>query len=339
MSELTLMAFESLVDHSTLYGSKFSEDLTGNHEGYQHVISAVGGFDTAGFTLLGTRDYLDEWFESGLFRQVIMYNPEGLSVWEGFISALRYGIGSLQKTKSIENMFNRVYLRYTPTVVTSSKTVEGKPTTLIVNDLNSQALYGVKAATIGGGARQSTLAYDWARTVLKASKDPQIGEAVNPGGGDAPKLEVDCLGFVHTLKWLPYITTRTGTVQSHQVVQEVLSYFNAINGGFIDQNFGMMDYNFQLSNRGADDFISCWDMLANTIRQGGKGGERWVGGVYWDRQFIYKSAEDFEGMYAEYLELYRALDDPAQAIYDSQSGAEVRPWDMLPDRILRTVDV
>lgn len=335
---LTLVAYEPLTNQG-LYSADFSDDLTANHEGWSHTIMAVGGYDQASFTLKGTRDYLNDWYDDGLFRRVVLYNPEGLVCWEGFVERMRLTAGTLQKTKALEGLFNRIYLRYSPLDFSVFPPLALPPETLILNDPASQLYYGVKAAVISGGERADTTAYDWGRTVLGEKAWPAVGESVNTLSGDAMSLELECKGYVHTLKWLPYLNSIAGSIQAHQVVQEVLRYFNGLNPGWISQDFGLMDYNFRAAQRGYDDMRSCWDVIAAIIGEGGRGGERWVGGVYQDREFVYKPAEDAGGLYSQEVQLWRALGDPGQFIYDVAIGAEVKPWDMLPDRVLHTVDI
>jgi hypothetical protein len=99
-----------------------------------------------------------------------------------------------------------------------------------------------------------------------------------------------------------------------------------------------MTYNSRRAKRGYDELLSCWQVIEDVIREGGSGGERWVGGFYQDRQFVYKPAEDILGLYSQGFELYQALEDPGQFIFDSALGSEVKPWDMTPDNVLFTVD-
>lgn len=341
MSRLSLIAYESLTQSQGLYAREFVDDLTANHDSYNHVISAVGGFDTASFTLGGTSEYLDDWLNDGLMRRIVCYNPEGIPAWEGLVSQLELTAGSLKKTRSIDQLYNRIYMRYSPLDTSVSPPLESAPTTLIFNDISSQLDFGVKAAIISGGGRVDATAFDWGRTVLRESKDIKVGESVNTGATEAYTLHVSCLGYYHTLKWLPYFRACSGQIQAHQVLQEVLTYFNGINPGWLSQNFGLMDYNFARARRCYSDYDkTCWDVIEKElIAQGGVAGERWVGGIYQDRQFIYKAAEAIDGLYADEFELYRALSDQGQIIYDAATGAEVKPWDMLPDRVLHTVDV
>lgn len=333
---LSLKAYEPLQTTGTLYG-QFVEDLTHNHEGGNFVINAVGGFDSSSFTIKDTQGNLDDWYEDGLMRRITWENPEGIQVWEGYVHSIEYQTGKQRKSKSIENYLNRVYMDYAPLDTSVSPPLELSPVILLVNDLAGQAKYGIKSRVISGGGRADDTAYDWARTVLKNQSKVPVGRTVSTQSGGSASISIEAKGYYHTLKWLPYIKVATGKIQAHQVIQEILSYFHAINP-WLSLDFGWMDYNFRRARRGYDELLSCWDVIENIIREGGSGGERWVGGFYQNRQFVYKPAEDILGMYSQSFELYQALGDPGQFIYDSALGSEVKPWDMTPDQVLHTVD-
>lgn len=336
MSGLSLMAYEPLSERG-LYARNFVEDLTFVHEGGSFTISAVGGFDQSTFVIKGSKDYLNDWFDDGLMRRIVWYSPEAIQLWEGYVHRLRYTVGTRQKTKTIESHYNRVYLRYAPLDTSVSPPVAGAPVNLIVNDPESQLKYGIKSAIISGGERADRTAYDWARTVLQNKKKIPVGRSINIQRGEPASLEIEARGYFHTLKWLPYIKTATGQIQAQQVIQEILSYFHNINP-WLNLDFGWMNWNYRRARRGYDDLKTCWDVISDIIKEGGQGGERWVGGFYQNRQFAYKPAEDISGLYGEEFTLYQSLEDPGQFIFDTALGVEVKPWDMVPDRILHTVD-
>lgn len=335
---LPLLAFEPLSE-TGLYARDFVDDLTENHQGYTHTISAMGGFDKASFTISGNESYLQDWFDDGLMRRVVMLNPEAIPVWEGYVNRLGLTIGSYKKTKTIESMINRVYMKYSPLDLSVVPPIALPPTTIIIDDLDSQAKWGVKATLVNGGENTDEGAYNWARVILNDQAIPQVGEAVNTSGTNTATLKVDCNGYLSTLKWLPYISSIAGTIQAHQVIQEIIEFFNDTNSGWISTDFGLIDYNFRIDRRSADEFKSCWDLIINITKRGGLGGERWVVGLYQNRQLIYKPAEDFQAFYGDAITLTRSLRDPAQRIFEEGLDTEVKPWDMLPDRILRTVDL
>jgi len=336
---LSLISYEP-VNESGLYAREFVDDLTDNHWGYTHTISAVGGFTSANFSLKGTREYLDDWFDDGLFRRVVLYNPEAIMVWEGFVNRMTYTVSSLQKSKSLDTMSNRVYLRFSPIDLSTIPPIVSPPETIQVNDIASQIDWGVKSLVIFGGERVRTYVVDpWAANVLKERKDVKTGENVNTMRTEAPFIEVECKGYYDVLRWLPYDCVTSGSILAHQVIIEIMNYFNLVNQGWLSMSPGWIDYSFRNERRCRDELMSCWDVIAQIIGKGGAGGERWVGGLYQNRQMVYKAAEDFGGLYADHFELRRALEDINQFIYDVPMGWEVKPWDMVPDRVLHTTDV
>jgi hypothetical protein len=333
----SLFAYESLQEQG-IYARQFVEDLTDRHEGYTHTISAVGGFTEASFSLKGPRSYLEDWFENGLMRRVIFYNTESVPVWEGFVFALTYSFGTIQKSKSMETVCNRVYFRFTPLNVSTVPPTPGLVTTLVYNDVTSQAKYGVKAQVVNGGEVTHEEAYTWAQAVLREGGQPKMGESINTGSTGAPQVTVTCKGYWEVLAWLPYLNSMAGQIQSSQAVQEVLNAFNAVNFGWLSASADWLNYNYRRERRSADEYKTCQEVIRGIIERGGLSGERWVGGVYQDRRFVYKPAEDFKAIYSEFLYYTRRLDDPSHKIHDA-TGAEVKPWDAEPDRILVTLDM
>ena len=334
----TLIAYESLQNSNKLYAREFVDDLSIKHERYTHTISAVGGFDKAAFILKGDRPYLDAWFDDGLMRRLVYYNPQGIPVFEGFVEQMRYTVGTIQKTKSMKGMYNRVYMRFTPLDTGTIPPIANPTIELTYDDVESQDKWGVKAIVINGGELTHAESFSWAQVILRTSSEPQLGENVNTQESGPPNIGISLNGYFGTLEWLPYISSAIDDLPAAQVIMEVLQYYNTINPGWISTDFGWMDWNFRPERRGADEFNTCWKVIHGIIKRGGASGERWVGGLYQDRKMIYKAAEDFKTLYGEFLFYTRRLSDPAQRIYD-ETGVEVRPWDVVPDRVLQTVDV
>lgn len=337
MTNLSLIAYEPLSEQG-LYARDFVDDVSPNHERGQFSIAAVGGYDRSSFVLKGTRDYLDDWFDDGIMRRVAWYNPEAVLIWEGFVNRMRYSFSDTQKTKTMDGYYNRVYLKYTPLDFSVFPPIPQPPVTLIVDDAAEQARLGVKSAVVSGGERVDATAFDWARTVLRERSEVPEGESVNTQQEEGASIEVECLGYYHALKWLPYIKSASGTIQANQVVQEVLEYYHTVNP-WVGTDFRNVDWNFRTASRGYDGLLSCWDVIVNLIKEGGSGGERWVGGLYGNRRMTYKQSEAPDGLYGDQFQLWRAIEDPDKAIYEVGTNVEVKPWDVLPDRALHTVDI
>ena len=115
-------------------------------ENYRHRLSATMGFDTCSFDIHGTRDEMEEFFFSGLGRQVTRYsNDGGYICWQGQIMSLTLNEPGFQMRVSLDEMFNRIIVRYIPIDTSTNPPTESAETsTTAVNNAASQAKYGVK---------------------------------------------------------------------------------------------------------------------------------------------------------------------------------------------------
>lgn len=335
---ISILVYSSLsVPSDRIYNIQFLESLNKNKSGYSQTVNSQGGYDVAKFNIYGDKSYLDDWFSKGLMRRIVVIDDTATVIWEGFVNQLLYSFGDTQKTKTIETMYNRVYNHYSPLDTSVSPPVAGDPITLIMDNVDSQYYWGVKSIVISGGERVDNTVYNWTRKVLDNRADIPKGEAINTGQQNEPSIEVSCKGYYHALKWLPYIASGTGTSSHDTIIKAVITYFNTINNWF-SSDYTQVDYNYQKSGVRYDELISCWDVIANLTREGGLGGESWVAGIYQDRRLIYKPAEDLAGLYGSEPTYYRYLNDPNKMIYNTVTGTEVKPWNILPDRILKTID-
>lgn len=357
MSKLPLKISQSLQENSrqSLYndGSFFFEDITEKSEGYTQSISTVGGFDTCGFTLKGTQDYLDDWFRSGLMRDVRKENPQGNTIWRGYISRMSYINGRTIKTKNLDDLYNRIYIRYSPILGWVSQTTEGgeefqtpitgEPQVAYTDNDNSIEDWGFKTVVINGGERTTDRVLDWADTIInetakrKGEIEPQITD--NPFNQGDAVIQIECKGYWHMLSWVPYIYTKSGQIAKSEAVKLAVLVFNSLNNGFFDTTFSRVGLNEELIQKNRNDYPTCLDVLKNIIQEGGPGGYRWVGGVYDNQELVYKRANtrNLESLYGfnRYITYAKSTD---QKIYDEYTGTEVKPWDLRPDNILITRD-
>lgn len=333
----TLKAYKPITRES-LYDNNFLEDLTHNHEAYTHTISAEIGFDTATFTLKGDEDYLSDWLNNGLMRRITLQNPEGIVVWEGFVENMSLPYGSDQEKININDMVNRVYLRYKPITITGVTPTPDLATTLVVDDLDSQAIWGIKSTIIKGGEMTDESAFAWARTILTTQSIPKVTEEINTSASAVPALQINCKGYLHTLQWLPFISEISGDTWVHQIIKDVAIAFNTINAGWVSTDFSWMDFNFRKDRRASTELKSCLAIIKEVVLRGGLGGERWILMMMQDRRLIFKPAEDFKKLYGVTNLITRSRRDKKNRFYEEGLDTPIAPWDMLPDRILRTTD-
>lgn len=355
--KLPLKISQSLHENSkqSVYndGSFFFEDITKKSENYTHAISAIGGFDTCSFILKGTQDYLDDWFKNGLMRDVRKENPQGNTIWNGYITRMSYNLGRTTKTKTLDDLFNRVYIRYSPILGWVTQTTEGgesfetpitgAPGVLYVDNDDSIDDWGYKTAVINGGERTTSRALDWADTIInevakrKGEIEPQIND--NPFISTDQSITVECKGYWHMLDWVPYSFTSSGYIAKSELIKLAIQIFNSLNPGYFDTNFSSVESNPELIQRNSTEYASCLSIIKTILQDGGPGGYRWVGGIYNNQEMVYKRANtrNLENLYGfnRYVTYAKSTD---QKIYDEYTSVEVKPWDLRPDNILITRD-
>src|SRR3989337_1749563 len=88
--------------------------VTFQHEliSYGHEIAVDGGFLSASIGVRTKQKNIDEWIESGLGRDVAVYDSTGV-VWNGFVNNISANIGTLSVSRGpMMNIGNRVEVMY-----------------------------------------------------------------------------------------------------------------------------------------------------------------------------------------------------------------------------------
>jgi hypothetical protein len=310
----------------------------------QYVISDSIGFDSGSFTLTGPTDYLHEWYENGLVRDVVWKDPDGGICWEGYVNRLQLVIGDRTLTKSVENMANRVILNYTPLDTTKNPPTAGAKTPLTKNDTASQARYGIKSVVSSGAECTTATADDRALAELAWYKIIPSSEVVTIGKGKQPSLKVDCKGYAYMANWYVYSqTVSSSTANASAIVSAVLA---------ADPNSVMSTstLNIDTNATATEQFWSGdelgWKIIQELAMRGletGSVGYRWHCGVYAHRRTTFKAAEGMNDNKVPYSTnkhqiLHRQIRDASDAFID-EAGREWMPWELRPDRLIYTEGV
>ena len=172
---------------------------------------AEGNYYRCTFSLHAPDDYLNLLFHNNLMRHVIINSPQGKILWEGFIYEMSLQLPRVMKRISVQTICNRIWVRYQ---VIGSATVSR---TAVVENLESQARYGIRETVLTAGETRSNLeALQLAGRILEQNRIPKVMTDDLTIGG-APKsvvLNIVCYGYYETLKWQMYNQTALTGVQS-----------------------------------------------------------------------------------------------------------------------------
>lgn len=191
---------------------------------YTHTITDRFGFESMSFSLPVRYDVALDWLANGLMRAAVVYSPDGMVVWEGFLSTISASFAQKRASVSMERVGNRVRTKYTTVLDTSGTTASASNTT-------SQALYGVKDVVTELDKSTATEAGYKRDRVLAALAFPRSAEASDARTGEQGDvmLELSFAGWYATLEWLIFGNTSTSTSSATTQVGSLLGTVAATN--------------------------------------------------------------------------------------------------------------
>lgn len=308
-------------------------------EGEQYSITAGVGFDKASFTIRGGAEYLRAWFGAGLARDIVFTAPDGGRAWEGYVHKLTLTIGASTRVRSLDALANRIIYVYRPLDTSASPPTTGAQTSTTVNDTTSQAQYGIKTATISGGEKTSGAATaEAAKELAQAARIWEDGSD-RLGGSSEPQLRIECSGYAWMLDWFNYASASSGTATRTALVQAIAT---ADPNGILSNDYHLVGTNSDTVEAYRDGSRPGWKLIQD-VGQADASGYRWVAGVYERRLLSYKRAEGLDSSddllsTNQHGVITRNIYDAGERFYD-QSGRELQPWQIRPDRLLKTTGV
>lgn len=142
---------------------------------------------------------MEDW-RTRLGQDVRVYDPQGRLAWWGYLERVSHEDGELQHRVGMSEVANRVAVRYKD--LGSSET-EQTYQTAWVDDLESQAVYGIKEKVYNASFTQRATAEWMALVQLHENAWPEIRLAPrtrNTGDGQRAYY-LECRGWMQTLSW------------------------------------------------------------------------------------------------------------------------------------------
>ena len=137
---------------------------------------------------------------------------------------------------------------------------------------------------------------------------PQTSHSWTPASAGAASIQVGCLGYVHLLSYIYNQTTNVGQLDTDDKILEVLA---ANPNTWIDYGTDFIETptsavqvpRYEYENRLA------WELIQDTVLRGDASANRWLFGVYYEREAWYWQAPTA-------VEYTTMLSDPGQKVYD-----------------------
>lgn len=313
------------------------DDVTAITSNYSHVHTATSGFHSAQFTVGAPVERCLDFFKTGLLRRVVVESNEGMVLWEGYVHRMTFAYGRTVLTKTLDQFTNRVYIRYNPKITSE---LTGQPTVLYVQDDDSIEDWGHWERVINGGERWTDDVFYWADTIIqntsKRRGDINPTQQDNPASNIGPSVTFQCFGPIHLLKSVVYQTSMTQFRTYDELITDVMTLFNQVNLGFLSTDYSRIEANGARTKEQFNDMPTCHEVITGFARRGSPEGFRYVAGIYQDGVLRYERANtDYTyTLYGDSERYVTNITDPSQRIRLEFIGSEVRPWEILPNRLM-----
>ena len=224
------MAYDTIVIENNPVNilESFHQELNQDEFNIQSVITRdMGGFWSAKFNILNPRkNYALQMLANGPGRSVKIFNERSLPVWEGFISKVVVNTGAASAFNDVQPVANDVWVRY------RDFTTGNLSRSAHATHANSQNKYGQKDWVLSGGQLRSAVADQKADNFLDFNfwATPQL-DTFEVGGGGAGEidLQIQCLGWWHTLDWRVYNQTiLVVEANAAAVVEDIVGTFTTL---------------------------------------------------------------------------------------------------------------
>ena len=221
------MAYDTIVIENNPVNvlESFHQELNQDEFNIQSVITRdMGGFWSAKLSILQPRkNYALQMLANGPGRSVRFFNEKSIAVWEGFISKVTVDTGAASAFNDVQPVANEVWVRYRD-IITGNLTRSA-----VASHTNSQNKYGQKDWVLSGGQLAGVVADQKADNYLNLNfwATPQLDSfEIGGGGGGEIDLQIQCLGWWHTLDWRVYNqTVDVGSVNTSTLMDEIIGTF------------------------------------------------------------------------------------------------------------------
>lgn len=303
----------------------FQGNLTREIVSYSHETLSTGGFWTADIGLVMSLKNAENWYSFGLGRQIKTYTKSGLC-WEGFVNQVAVNAGAITETRGpLIEIGNRDSAAFTPVDFSVYPPVTGtETTTIIVEDLRSQAEFGIWEKVLGAGQCTEDSAEQARDIFLQDISWPITSGPLSfqPGSAQNPAVTLNCVGNVYWLMAYIFEDLTPGLIY---VSDKIKNAITADPNGILSTNFDFINANLFLIEQMETQGRFAWDVITDLLNLGNDTtDDRRIFGIYDDR-IAYYSAMPTDWEYKH------NLSDPAQRIINRQN-AHVFPWAVRPGK-------
>jgi hypothetical protein len=294
-----------------------------NFNSYSHQIDAIGGFISSNIELGVIEPIAEDWLEHGLGRIVQIRDHISHKVFRGVVDTITLVTGSDSETRGpLFDIANRAMAIYTPRDFSVFPPVDGSTTTtLLSDDTDSQALFGIIEKDVSAGSTTEDVALKVRDNFIYENSFPKTTGNLDLSQQLGYTLTVNLVG---NYNWFRAYVYNYLTPEKLTPYNKLMYILQAEPNGILSQSLMKWEDDLlpimermEINNRFA------WDIMNDVLSLGNDIDDRKRSfGVYDDDVTIYRVAPTT----AKYV--YK-INDPRQYIMD-QAGKIVLPWMIRP---------
>lgn len=325
---INIAVFKPTITAGTSYvprGVLVADNVGAYTESYQHDIAANGGYWSARFVIKDRQAHLEDWMlRAG--HHVAVYDPSLSVIWEGFINRVALNLGPASfVTGPLTDIGNNVAVVFSELDTTPDEPVWGmRQKTEYRTNTTSQGKYGIVEKIISVGGARPVNARQIRDTWLAENAEVLTSQESNNQAQIEPSATIECVGYWWFLKAYTWnYTANSGTQAIDAQIQAVLG---GDTNGLFSTDYSKIDTNALAVKRYTDEDNTAWDWIMGLVAHGDASDNRYTFGIYANQRAVYAQQPTT-------LEYVQRLADPKQRV-ETQAGAEVKPWNVLPARWL-----
>lgn len=290
----------------------------------QFDVGVNGGFGGASFSFTDRKRRVEDWLEGGLGRHVEVYNPRQRIIYAGFVNRIKISLGALSAERGpLIDVSNRVSMLYTPLDLSVFPPVQGiTRSTTIIEDLTSQAKFGIIERVLNGGTIPDDDADQIQATYLAENAMPETNNAFSAPG--ALSITIECLGYAEFLRL--YVYNQVATASSVTISDKLATILAADPNGIFSTDYSRIAVNNYLTNSYEEGNKDAMTIIQGLLSIGDINDMRHTFGIYAKQQAVYRALPAI-------IAYQERLSAPKQAVM-TLDGEELYPWDVEPGKFL-----
>jgi hypothetical protein len=289
---------------------------------YSHVTSASGGYLSSSFSMAGNNEFIEDWLQNGLGRDIKVFNPQLNTIWEGFVNQVDINMGGATFSRGpLTNLANRVSAVYIPIIDGDvDPPITGTATeTTIGEDLDSQYKYGIWEKLLNIGTVTLSDAYFIQDLYLAENSYPDGNPSLSISGSGELNVSISCRGYIDFLDYIYNYITDHISIYLSEVIKNILGDDpNDVISTFYDR----IEENLYIKDPWTEDNKTAKTLIDEVLAYGGGNDDRWTFGIYKDRKAIYEAIPTD----VEYIYYKTGITQQVESI----NGSIIEPWDVLP---------